>query len=60
MGADVYHERRQKSLGALVSLFGKGFLKKYSTVKMHTSQGKEIMNEISQMIMEHIEYIASK
>ena len=58
-GADVYHQKRNNSVGALVSIFGDNFTGRYSTQKIQKS-GQEIMKNISDMIMTHLDHIVKK
>jgi aubergine-like protein len=55
-GADVYHDKKNKSVSALVSLFGNDFYDKFSTQKIQ-KKGEEIMKNMSEMVLEHLEYI---
>ena len=55
-GADVYHERKNQSVAALVSLFGPKHFGRYSTQKIQ-KKGQEIMKNMSEMVLKHLEYI---
>lgn len=55
-GADVYHEKKNLSVAALVSLFGPKFFRRYSTQKIQ-KKGQEIMKNMSEMVLKHLEHI---
>lgn len=55
IGADVFHSRGKESIASVVGTIDKDFTKYNSVYRVQARRGQEIMNDISEMVIECVE-----